>query len=332
MLNAEFQRRSVWPPAAKAYLIDTVLRGRPMPKIYLRTRTDLRTRRSYREVIDGQQRLKAIEDFANNQFALGSKHDTFGEFAGMTYADLDEEAKGGFLSYQIGVEQLFNASDEEVLDIFHRLNAYGLDVNSQELRHGRYQGAFRSAVAQASRRWAILWDKYKVVGLRARVRMADDELMAQMFGIVLEGVVDGGQPAINKLYKSYDGSLPSDAANKVDEIIEYILQEFSEILETGLARGPHFLMLFAAVGHALFGIPAGRVADEMPRRAKDALTDIAAVRANLGTLADVLVMDVTDVPERLKAFKFASAGSTQRIKSRKERLIPLYRALLPDRI
>jgi hypothetical protein len=332
VLNANFQRRSVWPPAARAYLIDTILRGRSMPKIYMRTKTDPRTRRSYREVVDGQQRLRAIRDFADGEFALGNQKEIYGEFAGKTWGQLDDETKQAFLSYPVGVEQLFNASDEEVLDTFHRLNAYGLDLNRQELRHGRFEGALRNSVVSASSRWSLLWEKYRIVGVRNRVRMADDELMAQMLGIILDGVIDGGQSKIDQLYRRYDGELPGDAPEKLDRALDYCVAHLAEILETSLSGAPHFLMLFAAVGHALFGIPPGDIKDEMPPRDPQALADVDAAKANLGVLADVLIQDIDQVPDRFKAFKYASAGTTQRIKSRKPRFLLLYRALLPHPI
>ncbi|MCH7600766.1 MAG: ribosome silencing factor [Myxococcales bacterium] len=100
--------------------------------------------------MDGQQRLRAIHDFADGAFSLGSSKEIFGELAGKGYDELDEEMQRGFLAYPVGVEQLFNASAEEVLDVFHRLNAYGLDVNPQELRHGKFQGAYRSTVIEAA--------------------------------------------------------------------------------------------------------------------------------------------------------------------------------------
>jgi len=34
-LSPKFQRRSVWTRAAKSFLIDTILRGKPMPKVLL---------------------------------------------------------------------------------------------------------------------------------------------------------------------------------------------------------------------------------------------------------------------------------------------------------
>ena len=329
VLNTEFQRRSVWPPSARVFLIDTILRDSPMPNIYIRTKTDLKTRRGYREVVDGQQRLRAISDFASDRLQLTKAAK---EFAGKTYSTLDDTYKARFLEYTIGVVQLFNISDTDVLDVFHRINAYGLRLNPQEMRHGKFQGEFRNAVIEASKRWTPLWDTYRIVGLRSRVRMADDELMASMLGVILEGVTDGGQRIINKLYDGYDDKLPPSAPKKLNGTIEHLIRELSPILQTGLARAPHFLMLFAAVAHALYEIPTGGMGDDMPIRDSRALTDIDMARANLGTLADILESPDDAIPTHLFQFRLASAGSTQRIRSRRIRFPALYRALLPSSI
>src|SRR5688500_15409800 len=87
-LNPEFQRGSVWTPVARSYLIDTVLQQLPVPKIYLRTKIDVLTKKSVREVVDGQQRLRAIIDFGNDDFVLGKRA---GRFAGKRYSTLDPE-------------------------------------------------------------------------------------------------------------------------------------------------------------------------------------------------------------------------------------------------
>ena len=326
VLNAHFQRRSVWTPAAKVYLIDSILRDRPMPNIYIRTKTDLRTRRGYREVVDGQQRLRAVRDFASDHLTLTT---TAREFSGLTYSSLNDELKAAFLTYTISVVQLFNISDSDVLDIFHRINAYGLRLNPQETRHGRFQGHFRNAVVEASQRWQTLWENFRVVGLRHRVRMADDELMASMLGVILDGVTDGSQQATNRLYNRYDKNLPSNAISKLDGTISYILNQLTVIMETGLARAPHFLMLFAAVAHAIFGIPQGDVAEDMPSKDPLALSDLDTAKSNLGVLADILQSPSDEIPTHLYEFKLASAGSTQRIRSRRVRFSALYNALLP---
>ena len=298
-----------------------------MPNIYIRTKTDLRTRRGYREVVDGQQRLRAINEFASDKFTLTTAAN---EFAGKTYSTLDDELKTQFLTYTVGVVQLFNMSDSDVLDVFQRINAYGLRLNPQETRHGQFQGQFRNAVIEASKRWVPLWDTYRIVGLRNRVRMADDELMALMLGIILDGVTDGGQRATHKLYDRYDEKLPHDAMVKLDKTVAFILNELNPILETGLVRAPHFLMLFAAVAHALIGIPVGDMGEDMPARYNLALSDIDMAMANLGTLADILQSPDDLIPTHLFPFRLASAGSTQRIRSRRIRFPALYKSLLPS--
>lgn len=53
-----FQRNAVWPLEKKQLLIDSLLRGYDIPKIYLRM---LNNNEKYEsEVVDGQQRLRAI--------------------------------------------------------------------------------------------------------------------------------------------------------------------------------------------------------------------------------------------------------------------------------
>src|SRR4051812_47083628 len=68
-LRPDYQRREVWSDAARVMLIDTILRNFPMPKVYLQAeiRKDDRT---YRAVIDGQQRLSAIITFLKDEFVL----------------------------------------------------------------------------------------------------------------------------------------------------------------------------------------------------------------------------------------------------------------------
>lgn len=331
VVNREYQRKSgVWPTAAKAYLIDTILRDLPMPKIYLRTKTNTTTRRSYREVVDGQQRLLTIQSYANDEFALGSARHTLPEFAGRRYSDLEEESQAKFLKYPVSVEQLMDAPDSVVFDVFQRLNTYNYNLSPQELRHGKFHGSFRGEVVAASRQWGFFWDRYRIVSQRSRIRMGDDELMAQMFGVVLKGVTDGGQPSIRKLYEEYDANMPPQTAKRVDQVIEYIGDNFPAVLETDLAGAPHFLMLFAAVAHALFGLPPGGLGAEMPPRDPRALADLSQALLNLGVLADSLNRELSETPERFHQFQHASAGTTQRIRSRRIRFLMLYQALLPD--
>lgn len=333
-LRPDFQRRPNWQQKAKIYFVDTILRGYPAPLIYLRPRRDPKTDSPIREVVDGQQRLTAIIQFYEGQLRLD---DTVAGFQGLRFDDLELQHQDAFMDYNMGVEELLGASDEYVLEVFQRLNSYGVRLNAQELRHGTFHGAFRNAVIQTSERWTPLWANYKVVTIKNRLRMKDDELTAEMLGVILQGVSDGGQPNIRSLYLKYDKNLPVEAIDRLDGTVQYILEHLAGVLTTKLKGAPHFLMLFAAVAHALYGIPNGDLgtADDippLPSRNLGALTDIDVVSSNLAKLVDILKQSIDQVPPTFFAFRFASGGTTQRIRSRSQRFVTLYEALLPKEL
>lgn len=328
-LNPYFQRRSVWSDNARVFLIDTILRRLPMPKIFMRTKVDLTTKQSYREIVDGQQRLRAIVDFANDRFTLS---DRAGDLAGHKYSTLPPEFQERFLSYAIAVDQLINASDTDVLEIFARLNSYTVSLNPPELRHAQFQGNFKWAIHKASLAWSVLWDKFGVVSVRQRLRMLDDSLMAEMFGVILEGVKDGGQSNINKLYKKYDPDFtPRKTVKSVDGVLAEITGKFEEVLvDSAIAGAPHFLMLFAAVAHATVGIPDGDMGGQMPKRTPKALSDIGIANENLAALNRIL--ESTEPVPEMTQFWNASSATTQRIRSRIVRFPVFCQALLPQRL
>ena len=330
VLNPDFQRSRVWTPAARIFLIDTILRQLPIPKIYIRTRVDLTTKGTVREVVDGQQRLRAIIDFANDKIVLSRRA---AEFQGLTYSSLPDDLKETFLSYPIAVGQLLNASNEDVLEVFARLNSYSVPLNAPEKRHAKYSGEFKWAVRAAAQRWAVLWDQYEVISVRERVRMMDDSLIAEMLGVLLEGVRDGGQKRIDRLYETHDKTFEPDAGvvAALDSQLQWIVQNLAEPLKgTAAMSGPHFLLLYAAVSHVRHGIPPGELDPGLLHKRGDELTDTKAVIANCSTLANII-----ESPESVKGFeKFwsASKASTQRISSRRDRFPVFLKALRPEQI
>ena len=140
-LNPHFQRGPVWSAQARSYLIDSILRGYPVPKLLLRTKIDRDNRRTVRDVVDGQQRLRTIIDFNQGKFILGPKAK---EFAGSSYQDLSNELKDQFLSYKLTCEQLWNADDEDVLEVFVRINSYSIPLTEPELRQRSTPSGSRS--------------------------------------------------------------------------------------------------------------------------------------------------------------------------------------------
>lgn len=316
VLNPEFQRKGVWSPAARTFLIDTILNRMPIPKIFLRSSINLETKQSVREVVDGQQRLRTIIDFANNKFVLTnrSKH-----YRGFRYESLTDEDKEKFLFYMLSVDQLIGASDDDVLEVFARLNSYSVKLNAPERRHAEYQGDFRWTVIDITKEWKLLWDNFRIVSISQRLRMMDYSLIAECLAILLEGIRDGGQEKITKCYSRYDKEIPNkdEIVHQMNETLQFLTGALANSIAGAIARPPHFLMLFAAAAHSLYGIPqgdlrAGEWPDRLPARA-----DINEIGNNLAILASAI--DEDEVPDRLKLFAQASRASTQRISSRRIR-------------
>ena len=102
-LSPEFQRRSVWSQNAKSYLIDTILRGKPMPKIIISQK--LSGSRSVRIVVDGQQRIRSILEFIDGGYTISRAHNP--DFAGYTFDMLPMDIRDEFLQYELGVDLIF---------------------------------------------------------------------------------------------------------------------------------------------------------------------------------------------------------------------------------
>lgn len=147
-VNPEYQRGAVWSETQKKKLIDSILRGYPIPLIYLHhiktsvagmTREDL-------EIVDGQQRLNAIYEFAEGAFSLfdPKKDEKVAKFprfireqeclwAGQTFQQMSRDLQEEFLSKSLAVVLIETSVQNEVRDLFVRLQS-GLPLNAQETR------------------------------------------------------------------------------------------------------------------------------------------------------------------------------------------------------
>jgi uncharacterized protein with ParB-like and HNH nuclease domain len=92
VLAPKFQRRNVWKPKARSYLIDTIIRGKPIPKLYKRQDVEPRTRKTTREIVDGQQRLRTVLSFLKDAFIISRAHHD--DYGGYCFSELDPDVQG----------------------------------------------------------------------------------------------------------------------------------------------------------------------------------------------------------------------------------------------
>src|SRR5439155_8254089 len=143
-LAPKFQRRDVWSDKARSYLIDTIVRGKPIPKIYMRQDVNPKTRRTKREIVDGQQRLRSVLSFIRDGFKGNRAHHE--SLLGKYFSGLEKEAQRELLKYEFSVDLLQDTPDNEVYDIFARINTYAEKLTYQELRNAKWFGEFKSSI------------------------------------------------------------------------------------------------------------------------------------------------------------------------------------------
>lgn len=183
-LRPDFQRNEVWTQAAQIMLIDTILKGIPIPKIYIKS--IVKNEKTYRIVVDGQQRLTAILKFIRDELPLKKPYQ--GEYFNMKYSELPESIHDDFIRYKIDINEIFNPSDEEIRDLYSRVNKYTVQLNKQELRKADFPGDFISLAEKISEN--PFFDSSKIFSIKQRRRMLDVEFIEELLTIVIEGMQD----------------------------------------------------------------------------------------------------------------------------------------------
>lgn len=329
VLAPDFQRGAVWSPSAKVFLIDTILNDLPMPQLYYRTKLNAESQSTVREVVDGQQRLRAILEFAAGNLKLTSKSP---KFKGMVYKDLPVESQEQFLGYRIPVVQLVNAGDAEVLEVFARLNSYSVKVTAAELRHAEFSEPVKWAVYDAAREWSILWSELKVVSTRDTVRLKNNTLIAEMFIILDQGFGDGGEAQITKYYKrtrKEDDEYFVGHRLRVDAVIGEILQHtIADFAASTFYDAPNFLVLFAAVAFLRGYAPGSKVSEGVSEYSGQGV-DWERAKVRLTALAQAVDNDEHEQGP-YSQFVAASKSTTHRVSSRKVRFEAVVKALAAD--
>lgn len=257
-LNPKFQRRSVWTDTARSYLMDTIVRGKPIPKVFIRQKLNVQTRQSIREVVDGQQRLRTILSFLKDGFIISKKHNS--TYGGLFFSQLnqvDENIQSNILNYEISTDLLVNMPDSEILDIFGRLNSYSVTLNEQEKIHANHFGPFKTLADRIAHKYNSFWTDNKVLSDKEVLRMADVNLCADLLIAMIEGIKSKKQ--IKSYYASYEREFdhdPEEIEIKFSSIIDTIQGIFSSDLKNTEFKRIHiFYTLFTSIYHLKYGIP-----------------------------------------------------------------------------
>lgn len=253
-LSPKFQRRNVWSAKAKSYLIDTIIRGKPFPKIIIRESLNPASRRVRREVVDGQQRLRTIFEYINDAFPISKAHND--DHGKKRYSQLPRSIQVSILTYPIAADTLANVPDEEVLDIFARLNTYGVKLNEMELLNAEFSGEFKTVAFELGWEFHSFWLNQTVLTEKQITRMLDAEMCADLLIALADGIQDKAR--IRYYFDDWDDEFRGRKrmAQRLRHTIDVIGRMFPDGLSAyEFSRQVLFYSLFCAIAHMEFGVP-----------------------------------------------------------------------------
>lgn len=128
------RRAGIWKPKEKSLFIDTLLRNYPVYPALVNKHSDSKEL----DVVDFKQRFTTIADFANNEFKLSKDLKPLVidgieyEISGKKFEQLDEAVQSRFYDRDISIITLTDATEDEIADIFERINMGHQLTNGQK--------------------------------------------------------------------------------------------------------------------------------------------------------------------------------------------------------
>jgi hypothetical protein len=225
-LQPDFQRKVVWTKSAQIMLIETIFMDIPIPKIYIKS--VIREQKTYRIVIDGQQRLTSILSFLNDKLKLSNPYS--GEYKGKVFSQLPENVQNNILRYKIDINEINDPTEDEIRDLYSRVNKYTVQLNKQELRKADFPGEF----LRLSSKMAELefFEDGKIFTIAQRRRMLDVEFISELLVLLIAGEQDKKE----YLDDFYEGNsvMTNPTYEELKILFESIINDLSNIFNSNL--------------------------------------------------------------------------------------------------
>lgn len=244
VLRPGFQRNLVWTSKHKNNIIRTVLKGYPFPEIFIATMDcDVTTAASKVGIVDGQQRISTLYSYfkGTNDFKLESDI--------KPYVELSIEEQRAFLEYVVVVRDLGIIEDSEIKEVFRRLNSTNYSLNSMEINHAVYNGAFKTLCERLAEN--DFFEKNRIFTSLDIRRMNDSYYIASILATILQGYFNNDSK-IDECFSLFNEVFEQEA--EIESNFCYTLELLTrmDIKSKRILQKGDFFTLFVEMYHSKF--------------------------------------------------------------------------------
>lgn len=235
-LHPPYQRNFVWTLKDQKQLIDSIIRGYPLPCFIISLRKD-----GSFEMVDGQQRATTISKYVKNEFPNTNKQ---------YFRDIDQEL---FLDYSlvfVVIEDVDASKGESLEEYFSLVNKRGVHLNTAEVNQAQYHNApFMIMVNRLMDLQGL--SELDIFSSKTKQRMNDRSLVEELVAYLFVGAITDKRKAVDDLLEAtLDEKQIQEVSLEFERILDIICvlnREVAPLNDTRFKQRNDFYTLFVYV-------------------------------------------------------------------------------------
>lgn len=248
--DPDWQRGYIWKTRDEQLLIDSIIRGMPIPKFYLTEEYNARKGASIHYAVDGQQRLKAIHKFLDNKFSIKIQTEDREYF----FKDLDRSMQQKITTYNLNGHYLEDFTQADINFLFQRLNRTGIKLTNMEVWNNEFNKTkILSMVNEIEQEHRSLYEDIVYTEENIKRMLPLDDIIDLCNCLSKDSIEGGGKRELESFLKNNKDILDNESAklkSKFRKVIINLQEVFpKQDIEASLySKRTHFISLFLAIG------------------------------------------------------------------------------------
>jgi len=286
--DPEWQRGYIWNLKDEQLLIDSIIKGLPIPKFYLTEEYIVKKGKSIHFAVDGQQRLKAIRNFLTNKFSIKIDGENY------FFKDLDNKTQKKITTYKLTGHCMTDYKQADINFLFQRLNSTGVKLTNMENWNNEYFGSeilkmvkeiyenicdfphkrdYRDYDEKDSEKLKNSYIRIIYTEENIKRMLPLDDIIDLCNFLKKNSIEGGGKRVLGDFLKQNRDIFDNEAAiikSKFRKVLNNIKEIFSkqELEASAYSKRTHFISLFLAVGSV---IPEYYILSEIQKLKRDLL-------------------------------------------------------------